>query len=113
MTKLPGNKSRGSSSGRPIMVLLDVLGQKWTLRILWELYQTGEPLTFRRLQGACDAVSPTSLNSRLKNLRELRLVELGANGYLVTQKGKELTQTFVELDCWAEEWASSLNKDGT
>ena len=34
-TKSPGQKVRGSQSGRPIMVLLDVLGQRWTLRVLW------------------------------------------------------------------------------
>ena len=28
---------RGSRSGRPIMALLDLLGRRWTLRILWEL----------------------------------------------------------------------------
>ena len=28
---------RGSTTGRPIMVLLDLLGRRWTLRILWEL----------------------------------------------------------------------------
>ena len=108
MAKLPGNKSRGSTSGRPIMVLLDALGQKWTLRILWELFQSDGPMTFRSLQEACDAVSPTSLNARLKNLRALSFVELGSSGYRTTSKGKELTQTFVELDCWAEEWAQSL-----
>ena len=28
---------RGSASGRPIMVLLDLLGRRWSLRIVWEL----------------------------------------------------------------------------
>ena len=28
---------RGSRTGRPIMALLDLLGRRWTLRILWEL----------------------------------------------------------------------------
>ncbi len=32
-----GRPVRGSQSGRPIMALLDILGQRWTLRILWEL----------------------------------------------------------------------------
>jgi len=38
------------------MALLDLLGQRWTLRILWELRDA--PLTFRALQNACDSVSP-------------------------------------------------------
>ncbi|MEQ9509453.1 MAG: hypothetical protein RLN92_10440 [Alloalcanivorax xenomutans] len=39
---------RGSTTGRPIMVLLDILGQRWTLRILWELRDA--PLSFRALR---------------------------------------------------------------
>ena len=27
---------RGSRTGRPIMVVLDVLGRRWALRVLWE-----------------------------------------------------------------------------
>jgi DNA-binding HxlR family transcriptional regulator len=38
----PGTKVRGSSGGRPIMALLDLLGRRWALRILWEL--RGGPL---------------------------------------------------------------------
>lgn len=44
---------RGSKSGRPIMALLDLLGRRWTLRIIWEL--RNGPLTSRALRQACDA----------------------------------------------------------
>ena len=54
---------RGSKTGRPIMRLLDVLGKRWTLQVLWELRD--ERLTFRELRERCDDVSPTSLNHRL------------------------------------------------
>ena len=49
MAKQTGSKSRsvrGSRTGRPIMALLDLLGRRWSLRILWEL--RGAPLTSRR-----------------------------------------------------------------
>src|SRR6266566_657455 len=48
---------RASRSGRPIMALLDLLGRRWTLRILWEL--RAQPLTSRALRTACDEASPT------------------------------------------------------
>src|SRR3974390_3324553 len=70
---------RGSRSGRPIMVLLDLLGRRWTLRILWELREGA--LTSRALRTACDEASPTVLNERLKDLREAGFVELGDGGY--------------------------------
>src|SRR3977135_4139882 len=65
---------RGSTSGRPIMALLDLLGRRWSLRILWELRD--QPLTSRALRTACDDASPTVLQARLSDLREANLVEL-------------------------------------
>ena len=59
----------GSRSGRPIMALLDLLGRRWTLRILWEL--RAQPLTSRALRTACDEASPTVLQARLADLREI------------------------------------------
>ena len=43
---------RGSRTGRPIMALLDLLGRRWTLRIMWELREGS--LTSRALRTACD-----------------------------------------------------------
>ncbi|MGV2481272.1 UNVERIFIED_CONTAM: helix-turn-helix transcriptional regulator, partial [Salmonella enterica subsp. enterica serovar Weltevreden] len=51
---------RGSSSGRPIMALLDLLGRRWTMRVIWEL--RGDPLSFRALQASCEGMSPSVLN---------------------------------------------------
>ena len=101
----PGRRVRGSSSGRPIMALLDLLGRRMTLRILWEL--RGEPLTFRALQAAA-ATNPSVLNLRLKELREARLVEHGSEGYGLTSQGKSLLERFLPLNAWATEWAKTL-----
>ncbi|WP_421854419.1 winged helix-turn-helix transcriptional regulator [Novosphingobium sp.] len=106
MAKLPGMPVRGSQTGRPIMVLLDVLGQRWTLRLLWELGQG--PATFRVLRARCDEVSPALLNQRLKNLRELALIEQGEAGYALTGHGMALAQKLATLDGWANEWAAML-----
>jgi DNA-binding HxlR family transcriptional regulator len=103
MVKAIGGKVRGSTTGRPIMVLLDVLGQRWTLRVLWELGETR--LNFRVLRLKCDDVSPTVLNKRLKQLRELGLIDLNTSGYGLTAQGIDLTKQLVGLDQWANEWA--------
>jgi len=99
----PARPVRGSTTGRPIMVLLDLVGQRWTLRILWEL-QAG-PETFRGLQARCDGVSPTVLNTRLKSLRDAGLVGAGPEGYFLTPDGKALGQHLLALDGWAQGWA--------
>jgi DNA-binding HxlR family transcriptional regulator len=93
---------RGSKTGRPIMVLLDLLGRRWTLRILWELRDTA--LTSRALREACDDASPTVLQARLADLRQAGFVELVANGYCLTEMGRELHGTFLPLHRFAERW---------
>lgn len=85
------------------MVLLDVLGRRWALRILWELH--AGPRTFRALREACEDVSPSVLNERLADLRELGLVELGDLGYALTPDGGALGELLLPLDAWANAWA--------
>jgi DNA-binding HxlR family transcriptional regulator len=64
---------RGSRTGRPIMALLDLLGRRWTLRLVWDLRE--RPRRFRELQESIGA-SPTIINTRLAELREAGLVAL-------------------------------------
>jgi DNA-binding HxlR family transcriptional regulator len=98
---------RGSRTGRPIMVLLDLLGRRWTLRIVWELRD--QPRRFRELQDSIGA-SPTIINTRLAELREARLVELDpGSGYRLTPLGHELLRLFLPLHIWSEKWLKSLD----
>jgi DNA-binding HxlR family transcriptional regulator len=96
---------RGSRTGRPIMLLLDLLGRRWTLRIIWELRED-RSLTSRALRTACDEASPTIMQARLSDLREAGLVKLeSGGGYRLTGLGKELFETFAPLHRFAERWA--------
>ena len=103
-TPLPGQPVRGSRTGRPVMALLDLLGRRWTLRVVWEL-RDGRARTFRALQASLDDVSPTILNTRLKELREARLVELREDGYALTVLGTELLKLLLPVARLAEDWA--------
>src|SRR5438445_2455901 len=95
---------RGSRSGRPIMALLDLVGRRWTLRILWEL--RAQPLTSRALRTACDEASPTVLQARLADLREAGFVALAAEGgYSLTPLGRELAENVLPLHRFAERWS--------
>jgi DNA-binding HxlR family transcriptional regulator len=98
---------RGSRSGRPIMALLDLLGRRWTLRILWELREDRK-LTSRELRTACDEASPTVLQARLSELREAGFLDLASEGgYSLTPLGQELCETFLPLHRFAEKWKVS------
>jgi DNA-binding HxlR family transcriptional regulator len=103
----PGRRVRGSATGRPIMALLDLLGRRMALRILWELRD--RRLTFRALQEAA-ATNPSVLNARLRELREAQIVEHGSEGYALTNLGQSLLATFLPLHLWTEEWAAALAK---
>ena len=55
------------------MALLDLLGRRWSLRVLWEL-RAGPVPTFRDLQAACGGVSSSVLTARLAELSEAGIV---------------------------------------
>jgi DNA-binding HxlR family transcriptional regulator len=102
---LPGKPVRGSRSGRPIMALLDLLGRRAALRILWELSRTGEPLTFRALQAVANT-NPSVLNTRVKELRAAGLVAREPRGYALSEEGERLLEVLLPLHAWAEGWAA-------
>ncbi len=103
-TPKPGKPVRGSQSGRPIMALLDLLGRRWTLRILWELRE--ESLGFRALQDHCDAMSPSVLSQRLMELQEAGIVQQDEDAdYTLTYEGTSLLQPLASLNDWALHWA--------
>ena len=100
----PGLPARGSRSGRPIMALLDLLGRRWALRLVWELRDGGQ--SFRALQERCGRVSPSVLNQRLRELRTAGIVARGnATGYGLTAEGRQLLGALAPLHGWAERWA--------
>lgn len=106
---LPGKRVRGSRGGRPIMALLDLLGRRWALRVLWEL-RTGAA-GFRELQARCDRMSPSVLQQRLAELAEHRLVARTTDGaWMLTPQGDELVRLAAPLARWAEVWAASLRR---
>ena len=108
----PGVPVRGSRTGRPIMSLLDLLGRRWVLRILWELRE--EALTFRVLRERCDDMSPTVLNQRLRELRDAEIVVLeDPYGFALTRSGRQLLEALMPLQRWSEQWQKRMEaKEG-
>jgi len=107
---LPGTQVRGSKTGKPIMALLDLLGRTWALGIIWNLQQG--PATFRELQQRCEQISPTLLNTRLKELKTLKLIENQEAGYQLSAQGMDLFEIISPLGSWSSQWALAL-KEGS
>jgi DNA-binding HxlR family transcriptional regulator len=102
----PGAEVRGSRSGSPINALFDLLGRRWSLGILW--YLGGSPCAFRQLQERCGGISPSILNSRLKELRDANIVTRTVDGYALTERGKELRSFVVPLANWSANWSKEV-----
>jgi DNA-binding HxlR family transcriptional regulator len=85
------------------MVVFDLLGRRWALRVLWELRE--EALGFRALQARCDDMSSSVLRDRLRELAESGIVAVDDAGhYGLTDDGRELLEALAPLSRWAQEW---------
>jgi DNA-binding HxlR family transcriptional regulator len=92
-----------------MLTLLDLLGRRWALRILWELRL--EPATFQALQARCDAMSTSVLSQRLSELREAALVEKDETGsYRLTNAGAQLLARLDGMEEWTQEWGRRLER---
>jgi DNA-binding HxlR family transcriptional regulator len=87
------------------MALLDLLGRRWSLRVLWELRDGSAP-SFRELQARCGDISSSVLNDRLRELRDAGIVdgERGGGGYRLSREGRALLDALTPLDAWAKRW---------
>jgi DNA-binding HxlR family transcriptional regulator len=89
------------------MALLDLLGRRWALRVIWEL--RSDALTFRALQSRCGDVSSSVLNQRVAELRAAGALEAGPDGYRLTDEGRELLTLYSPLNAWAKRWARRVS----
>jgi len=92
------------------MALLDLLGRRWALRVLWELRDGSAP-TFRELQARCGDISSSVLNDRLAELRDAAVLthDVGG-GYRLTKEGDELLTALAPVDTWAKRWAARADR---
>jgi DNA-binding HxlR family transcriptional regulator len=86
------------------MKLLELLGRRWVLRLLWELRE--ESLAFREVQKRGGEISPTIVSRRLNELCAAAIIFRNQRGeYKLTEMGIDLVKTLLPLHLWAEKWA--------
>jgi DNA-binding HxlR family transcriptional regulator len=91
------------------MALLDLLGRRWALRVLWEL-RDGASVTFRELQSLTGGVSASVLNDRLRELREVDIVEVDTKGYRLSADGLDLVAALAPLQVWVQRWSEDSGR---
>ena len=85
---------------RPVHDVLDLLGRRWALRLVWELRR--DALGFSALRERCE-VSPSVLSTRLEELKGAGIVERDASRrYRLSPSGRELARLLYEINRWAE-----------
>lgn len=90
---------------------LNVLGQKWVLRIVRVLGEHTQ--RFCELQDALGGANSATLSQRLKLLEDEGLIDRQLVSamppwveYSLTEKGSDLRRAIVGIDRWADRWAA-------
>jgi DNA-binding HxlR family transcriptional regulator len=96
------------------MALLDLLGRRWALRVIWELRADNDPAaTFRELQERCGGISSSVLADRLRELSEAGITRHADGGYALTAQGASLLTRLAALEEWAAAWRPPGQQPGT
>jgi DNA-binding HxlR family transcriptional regulator len=89
--------------------LLSLLESRYAIRVLWAL-KDGHAQTFRLLQDSVGGITPNTLNTRIKELRDAGLLTHGSDGYIVTAVGGDLLKRLGDLQAFAGKWAAAQAK---
>jgi DNA-binding HxlR family transcriptional regulator len=89
--------------------LLALLEARYAMRVLWAL-RDGHPQTFRLLQDSVGGITPNTLNTRIKELREAGLMQHNGGGYSVTASGTDLLKRLADLQPFAAKWVAAQAK---
>jgi DNA-binding HxlR family transcriptional regulator len=103
------SKKMSSKDNAAINQLLGILEARYAIRVLWAL-RDGHPQTFRLLQDSVGGITPNTLNTRIKELREAGFLGHGGDGYCVTPSGADLLKRLSDLPAFAARWAASQTK---
>lgn len=103
----PPAASRADTAAAPLLTAMDLLGQRWMLRVLWEL-EPG-PLGFLELRRRMGNCSSSMLSVRLQRLQNANLlVKQTDKSYELTTVGRELAAALEPVWAWSRRWADSI-----
>lgn len=84
----------------PVLDILDLLGRRWALRLVWELRR--DAIGFAELRRRT-GISSSVLAQRLRELTAVGVLEAGGGRrYRLSPAGRELARVLYDLNRWAE-----------
>ncbi len=93
-----------SKENAAINQLFERLECRYALRVLWAL-RDGQ-----LLQDSVGGITPNTLNTRIKELREAGFVDHGSDGYTVTPSGSDLLKRLSDVQAFATRWVAGRAK---
>ncbi len=101
----------------PLAQTLDVVGERWTLLILRDLFLQG-PRRFRDFEESLDGIAPNVLSKRLQHLEAQGLIESRLYSrhppradYALTPKGEALGPVLEALRDWGRRYGGVSSAD--
>ena len=100
-------RTRKYRSRCPIACSLDILGDKWTLLVIRDLFRGKEK--FSDFMSSPEKIKTNILTDRLKWLEENQIIQRAAYqekpirySYHLTDKGKDLKQVLLAITSWGQ-----------
>jgi len=95
----------------PVARTLDVIGDRWTILILRDLFRF-ETRRFGDFESELPGLTPSVLSARLKDLESSQVIGSRMYGehpprleYFLTPKGRELGPILMAMKKWGEKYA--------
>ena len=98
-----------SKDNAAVNQLFEKLECRYAMRVLWAL-RDGHPQTFRLLQDSVGGITPNTLNTRIKELREAGFLDHNSDGYTVTPSGQDLLKRLSDVQAFATRWVAAQTK---
>ena len=101
------NKTLIKDISCPVERTIEVIGDKWSILILRELFLNGGSRKFKDFSDALTGISPNLLSTRIKKLCEYDVLESRVysehpprNEYVLTEKGQDIGSIVQGLRSW-------------
>ena len=94
----------------PVAYALDIVGERWTLLIIRDLFRHG-PLRFQQFEQRLPGIAPSTLSTRIRFLEEKGIIESHLYEthppraeYFLTESGRALGPVLKALFNWGEKF---------
>ena len=100
----------------PVMRALDLIANKWTVPVIYNLFCPGEALRFGELQRRIETITQKELTKRLRELERAGLIERKVYAevpprveYRLTEIGRTLVEPLGALSDWAKKYSEVVD----